>query len=161
MPRPEEWKDIPGYEGLYQASTYGRVKRLSHYIQRNGRAALLKELILKPERCKSTGYLYVNLSSGGHVQHCTVHRLIALTFIPNPDELPQVNHRDEQRTNNAVDNLEWCDQTYNTHYGACISKISTAKMGSKTGPSNPFYGKHHTPETRAKISATMKKRRAT
>ena len=109
--RIEIWKDIPQYEGLYQASTFGRIKSLS----KCGR----KEVIMKP-RLGKDGYFYVNLSRppkrSNDLKSYAVHRLIAITFLPNPDELPQVNHKDEIKTNNNLENLEWCTSMYNWHY---------------------------------------------
>lgn len=122
----EIWKDIPGYEGYYQASTLGKIKRLDTYVLFNGVAALRKGGIIKPNNAK--GYEVVNLSKDGKLTRCGVHRLVALTFIPNPNNLPQVNHKDENPANNCVDNLEWCDAKYNRNYGTAIergaSKIS-------------------------------------
>lgn len=101
----EIWKDIEGYEGLYQVSNYGRVKSLN---KRKGR-------ILKPAKDKG-GYLRVALHKQGTQKHYKIHRLVAQAFIPNPQNLPQVNHKDENPTNNTVQNLEWCDCQYNIDY---------------------------------------------
>lgn len=103
----EIWKDIEGYEGKYQVSNYGNVKSLNYY--RTGKERLLKP-ILKP-----TGYLCVGLCKP--LKMYLIHRLVAKAFIHNPDNLPQVNHKDENQTNNHVDNLEWCTQLYNLNYG--------------------------------------------
>ena len=102
----EEWRDIEGYEGLYQVSNYGRVKSLKH----------LDELVLKPSK-KRNGYLGVVLCENGNTHSFGVHRLVAEVFIPNPQNLPQVNHKDEDKTNNRVENLEWCSSKYNVNYG--------------------------------------------
>lgn len=101
----EEWKDIDGYEGLYQISNLGRVKSLKFG----------KEKILKPKKGK--GYLRIGLCKKGKYKHYYVHRLVASTFIENPYNLPQVNHKNEDKTNNSVDNLEWCTSKYNINYG--------------------------------------------
>lgn len=89
--------------GRYQVSNLGRVKSLIGH-----------EKILKPEI--RTGYYAVNLSKNNKQKSKRIHRLVAETFIPNPDNLPQVNHKDENKLNNNVANLEWCDNTYNSHY---------------------------------------------
>jgi len=94
----EEWKDIPGYEGLYEVSNLGRVRR-------NGK-------ILKPSKNRY-GYFQLVLSKDGTKRTFTIHRLVAYAFINNPDNLPCINHKDEDKTNNAVNNLEWCDSRYN------------------------------------------------
>ena len=107
----EEWKDIKDYEGLYQISNLGRVKSL-HFN---------KELLLKP-RLTGRGYYQVDLQKDKNIKHCLVHRLVATCFIPNPKNLPYVNHKDEDKTNNQADNLEWCTQKYNIHYGTGLER---------------------------------------
>ena len=113
----EFWKDIPGYEGLYEVNNEGKVKRLERVIIRsNGRLQVIEEKILTPKVDKD-GYLFVGLRKDGVRRHLKVHRLVALTFIPNPESLPQVNHKDEDKANNKVENLEWCTAEYNINYG--------------------------------------------
>ena len=110
----EVWKDIVGYEGLYQVSDWGNVRSLNY--NHTGKTRLLK-----PAK-DSRGYLYVCLSKGGKQKFMSVHRLVAKAFIPNPLNLPVINHRDENPANNVVDNLEWCTQKYNVNYGTCGAK---------------------------------------
>ena len=102
----EIWNNIEGYEGLYQISNQGRVKSLKQG----------KERILKPAN-NGKGYLQVQLYKNGEKKMCLIHRLVALTFIPNPQNLPQVNHKTEDKTDNRVENLEWCSSKYNMNYG--------------------------------------------
>ena len=109
----EIFKDIKDYEGLYQISNFGRVKSVSR--KRIDRNQILEERILK-QRKKENGYLIVNLSKLDIDKKMYVHRLVAQTFIPNPNNLQQVNHKDENKMNNKVDNLEWCTQRYNSNY---------------------------------------------
>lgn len=104
----EEWRTICGYEGLYQVSNYGKVKSLKYD----------KEKILKFGK-KKNGYLFVILCKEGKKKQFLVHRLVVNAFIPNPSSLPCVNHKDENKTNNQVDNLEWCTYQYNIKYGTC------------------------------------------
>lgn len=112
----EIWKDIEGFEGLYQISTLGRVKSLPKYTYSKGYPQLRKEKILKPGYTgKNRCYATVRLNDGKGYK---VHRLVAQAFIPNPDNLPQVNHKDENPFNNNVDNLEWCSNQYNVKYSA-------------------------------------------
>lgn len=99
----EIWRDIKGYEGLYQVSNEGMVKSL-----RNNKILSLF--------ANHKGYLQVYLTKNGEKKGFLVHRLVAKTFIPNPQNLPQVNHKDEDKTNNKVENLEWCTNDYNINY---------------------------------------------
>ena len=107
----EVWKDIRGYEGYYQVSNLGRVKNIK--FNRS-----LKQSY------DSYGYLIVVLSKDGCHRTRTVHRLVAETFIPNENKHKQVNHKDENKQNNNVENLEWCDNKYNCNYGSRNKKIS-------------------------------------
>ena len=107
----EIWKDIKGYEGLYQVSNLGKVKSLLGW---NGKTYYKREKILKPYIQK--GYLRVNLFKKNKGNKYLVHRLVAETFIPNPNKLPEVNHKDENPGNCGVSNLEWCTRLYNIQY---------------------------------------------
>ena len=109
----EIWCRIKGYEGLYEVSNFGRVKSIGYG----------KERILKPLR-NTRGYLQVNLWKNGEKKTYRVHRLVAQTFIPNPDNLQEVNHKDENKENNSVMNLEWCDRKSNCNYGTRNKRIS-------------------------------------
>ena len=120
----EQWKDIEGYEGVYQISTNGRVKSLGRVIYRkdsNKVARFTKNKIrkLKTDKC---GYKFINLSKNGISKNFLIHRLVASAFIPNPNKLPEVNHKDENKTNNNVSNLEWCDRQYNISYGTFLER---------------------------------------
>ena len=119
----EIWKDIKGYEGLYQISNFGNVKRLQHeeHNCRQGHR-VLKERLKNPSFDKK-GYLQVSLSKNNKRITRRVHRLVAEVFISNPNEYPMINHKDENKTNNNVNNLEWCDARYNVNYS--ISKRKT------------------------------------
>ena len=97
----EIWKDIAGYEGLYQVSNLGRVKSL-----KKGRWGTGKERILKPAK-DGNGYLFVKLCKDGNSKMYHIHRLVADAFIPNPDNLPTVDHINRDRTDNRVENLRW------------------------------------------------------
>ena len=119
----EIWKDIEGYENLYQVSNLGRVKALGNGGSKNSKFS--SERILKT--CEIKGYLRVTLSKDGKQKQYSVHRLVAQAFLQNPDNLPQVNHKDEDKTNNRVDNLEWCSAKYNNNYGTRIQRITEKK----------------------------------
>ena len=112
----EEWRPIEGYEGLYEVSNTGQVRSFDRYVKySNGRIHLHKGKVLSPIKDRD-GYLQVNLCYSGRINSIKIHRLVAQAFIPNPDNLPQVNHKDEVKTNNNVDNLEWCDSKYNNNF---------------------------------------------
>lgn len=111
----EIWKDVEGYEKLYQVSNLGRVKSLGNGGSKNSKFS--SERILKLKSNKVTGYLYVRLSKDGKQKHYSIHRLVALAFLPNPNNFPQINHKDEDKKNNTLQNLEWCSAEYNNNYG--------------------------------------------
>lgn len=118
----EIWKDIDGYEGSYQISNYGRVKSVERRSKKsNGLLMLVKERICKQYSCR--GYMYVCLSKDGEQHKKKVHRLVASSFIPNPNNHPDVNHKDEILSNNNVSNLEWCTKEYNRHYGTGLLRM--------------------------------------
>ena len=131
----EEWRPVVGYEGLYEVSNTGQIRSFDRYVKySNGRIHLHKGKVLSPIKDKD-GYLQVNLCYNGKIHQIKVHRIVAQAFIPNPNNLPQVNHKDEDKTNNSVDNLEWCTVKYNNNYGSRKDKaIDTAiKNGYWTG----------------------------
>ena len=107
-------KDVVGYEGLYAVTSCGKVWSYQ------------SKKFLKP-MVATNGYFYVNLYKEGQHKHYNIHRLVATAYLPNPENLPQVNHKDECKTNNCLQNLEWCDAKYNINYGNCIEKISNSK----------------------------------
>lgn len=107
----EIWKDINGYEGLYQISNLGNVKSIQYFNHANNkiypRNKLLKPLI------NEKGYFRVDLFKLGKTKRCRIHRLVAEAFIPNLNNFPEVNHIDGNKSNNRVDNLEWCTHKHN------------------------------------------------
>ena len=115
----EIWKDIKGYEELYQVSDLGRVRSF-----KSGKWQTLKN------RLTPRGYYLVTLYKDGKATNKWVHKLVAQAFIPNPNNLPQVNHKDEDKLNNAASNLEWCTAKYNINYGEG-AKIRMKKIKSK------------------------------
>jgi hypothetical protein len=111
----EIWKDIKGYENLYKVSNLGNI------------ISLKTNKILKPNK-GSNGYLLVHLYNNGiRSKHLLIHRLVAEAFLPNPNNYPQVNHKDYDRTNNRVENLEWCSPIQNLEYSNVIYKASLRK----------------------------------
>lgn len=122
----EKWKTIGGYEGLYEVSNQGRVKSLER-VDCRGRKR--KERVLKPQKLR-TNHLLVCLYKNGLGKQFLVHRLVAQAFIENPDNLPEVNHRDENPSNNSAENLEWCTPKYNTNYGTGIQRMREKQLNS-------------------------------
>lgn len=102
-----KWKDIVGYENEYQINQFGEIRTLKDSPK------LKKYDVLKPQISKRNGYVYQMLYKNGKEKLLRVHRLVAMAFLPNPNNLPQVNHKDGNKQNNSVDNLEWCEQSYN------------------------------------------------
>ena len=131
----KEYRPIPGFE-KYGITMDGEVKHL-----RTGH-------IKTPGLNKTGGYYVVNLyDADGRARRPLVHRLVALTYIPNPDNLPQVNHKDENKLNNHVDNLEWCTASYNLNYGTRLQRISE----KNTGQTRSYHGGGHTKKPIAQI----------
>lgn len=121
MDNEEIWKDVLGFEGRYQVSNLGNVRSLNYR-----RRGYIK--VLSPET-DLNGYLCVTLYSGHCKQHRKmVHRLVGESHIPNPDNLPQINHKDEDKKNNRVENLEWCTCKYNINYGTGHDKTVKAAL---------------------------------
>jgi hypothetical protein len=118
----EIWKDIIGYEGCYQVSNLGNVKSLNY--MHTGREKILKT------KQKKNGYMHINLCKDGVTKTHSIHMLVAETFIPNTDNLPQVNHKDEVKSNNCVDNLEWCTIEYNNKYGTHIQRCANSNRNN-------------------------------
>lgn len=108
----EKWKDIKNYEGFYQISNLGRVKSL---IFRNNVCNIKKEKILKPTD-NGNGYLIVSLHKNKNRKVFYIHRLVGQTFIENKEHLKEINHKDGNRKNNNIDNLEWCNRKYNVEH---------------------------------------------
>lgn len=118
----EVWKAVLGYEGLYEISNYGNVKALNY------KCLGIVKIIRQSTSCY--GYKVVGLSKNGKTKQFFVHRLVAIAFVPNPNGYPIVNHKDENKTNNNEDNLEWCTNKYNLNYGSAREKMVRGKRKS-------------------------------
>lgn len=127
----EIWKPINGFEGLYEVSNTGLVRSMDRVIvTKRGVKKPLKGKILKPNM--NDGYAYICLSKDGKELKYKAHRLVAEAFIPNPDNLPYINHKNECKSDNRVENLEWCTKWYNEHYGTFHEK-SVTNLRKKLG----------------------------
>ncbi len=126
----EIWVDVKDYEGLYQVSNCGRIKSLERYEQCGNHLRIRRERILKPI-INDYGYIVVNLFKKRKITQYQVHRLVAEAFIPNPYDLPEVNHKDEDTKNNSVFNLEWCTHYYNINYGTRTKRATETQLNRK------------------------------
>ncbi len=139
----EEWKDIKGYEGLYQVSNWGNVRSVFRYVKSGNGYRKVRERILKTYLAGlERDYHYINLHKNNKKEPFSVHRLVAEAFIPNSDNLPQVNHKDEDKTNNKVENLEWCTSQYNNTYNdrhlKCANKVKESNTIRSGKPINQY-----------------------
>lgn len=147
-----EWRAIKGFEGAYEVSNDGQVRSLPREV--NGRGNFPRR---RPGKLKKAvdvhGYLYYSLSEGGKDRRYAAHRLVAEAFIPNPEGKPEVNHKDGNKHNNSVDNLEWVTRTENHRHAIAHGLWS---QYDRAGKRNPMYGKHHKDSTKEKIGAVHK-----
>lgn len=127
----EKWKYIPGYENFYQISNMGRIKSLERKVKCKNGYRTVKERILKPVKV-GVGYLMVPLNKDGKIKLYLIHRLVAYSFIQN-DSLfkTDINHKNEIKSDNRAENLEWCTKEYNNNYGTRNEKSSKSKINGK------------------------------
>lgn len=122
----EIWRSVTGYEGLYEVSNFGRVRSLDRYVKHgryNDTSLALKKGRILSEKDNGHGYKIVHLTINRQTKDFYVHRLVAIAFLENKNNLPEVNHIDENRNNNCLDNLEWCTSKYNSNYGNHIKTL--------------------------------------
>jgi len=135
----EIWKSVKGYEGLYEVSNFGRMKSLSKKVRNGANSYCVRKEIILTGTISNKGYVKVILVKDGQKQQYSVHRIVMMMFVPNPNNMPQVNHLDTNKQNNAVSNLEWCDGSRNMKH-ACKNGLRdflkgethpTAKLSTK------------------------------
>ena len=132
-PPNEEWRNVVGYEGYYMVSNMGRIATLSHTVDfisiydgvEVKKTFKAKQCLRKLHQGKH-GYMECTLRDSKRTKLMKVHRIVAEAFIPNPQSLPSVNHKDEDKTNNKVENLEWCTCLYNANYGTRNKRLKTS-----------------------------------
>lgn len=127
------WKDIPDYEGLYQASEAGEIRSVDRVIVRKDGIVQKHEGRILSPATNASGYFNVSLRKDGKARSFLVSRLIALTFLQNPYGLPEVNHINEIKTDNRIENLEWIDRIGNCNHGTRNSRHSKCMKGKYTG----------------------------
>ena len=123
----EIWRDVKGYEGFYQVSNIGRVRSIKRKICTKGHVRYCNRVIILKQRESKKGYYYVELCKDLQKKGKFIQTLVAEVFIPNPNNLPIVNHKSEDKHDNRVENLEWCTYTYNNSYGSLAAKIEAKK----------------------------------
>ena len=129
----EKFKPVQGYAGIYEISNLGRVKSLSRVVERkDGNSRVTEDRIILPFLTKC-GYHQIVLCKDGVRKKHYIHRLVANAFIENPNKLPIINHKDENKLNNRVDNLEWCSAYYNLRYGKMQAKLVKIRVLDSKG----------------------------
>lgn len=130
-PAVETWRPIDCYEGLYEVSSLGRVRSLDRYIDAIDKYGNTLHLFFSSRILKQwhmlNGYVKVELHKDGKGKQYLVHRVVAQAFIPNPDNLPEINHKDRNIANNIVSNLEWCDRLYNIRYDGAVERAASTR----------------------------------
>jgi hypothetical protein len=139
-----EWRDVKGYEGLYKVSDCGEI--MSYNFYRSKSPKILSQTF------NTSGYLGVTLSKNNIARRFLVHRIVAEAFIPNENNLEMVNHKDEDKTNNHVENLEWCTRSYNQLYSMKLHPERNAEFGSRFR--NKITGESTSPFTRKGVAHT-------
>ena len=155
MPDVEIWKDIKGYEGLYQVSNKGRVKSLNRYANNNGTLQFRPERILKQniQKAGRSRRCTVALSKKSKIKRIRVHRLVAEAFIPNPENKPQIDHIDTNMENNNVENLRWVTHKEN------MNNPLTRKRHSEVKKGHPYWGLGISKEERMENGRIYRERR--
>ena len=123
----EQWREVPGYNGRYKVSNFGRIKQMAGFAGKWGNKYPVKEIILST-RLDTNGYVTVVMRDPNNISHTQlVHRLIALAFIPNPNNYPVINHLNEIKSDNRIENLEWCTVEHNANWGTKNHRVSVKR----------------------------------
>lgn len=132
MTKEENWKDILGYEGFYQVSNLGRVRSVDRIVKGVFGSIQHKKSVILAPAMNAAGYYFVVLTKNAKGKAFRVHRLVAEAFIPNPCNYPIINHKDENKLNNNVNNLEWCTYSYNTTYNNSMARRQNTKNKNRS-----------------------------
>lgn len=153
----EIWKDIPGYEGRYQVSNLGRVKSLARETFTGVYMRQLPETVKIPQKHNNGNYRSVVLSKEGKKTTRLIHRLVAEAFIPNPDDKPEIDHKDGDPTNNNANNLRWVTHKENDNFPIHRQRLSEATKGCKSSQWGKFGKLHHNsiPVVRISLDGTV------
>lgn len=135
----EKWRPVPTLESFYEISNLGRIKSLERSIVRKDGKPMTYPSRIKKQHFDKDGYKMTSLTAEGIKTKVAVHRLVAIAFIPNPDNYPQVNHKDGNKVNNCVDNLEWCNASQNNYHAYRLGLASN--KGEKNGASKLTHKK--------------------
>lgn len=133
MPCSEIWKDIPEFGGAYQVSSYGRVRSIDRFVKASYGSEQFRQGKDITPHLTPNGYLAVSIRYNRKTYNFYLHRLVARAFVDNPHSYNEVNHIDEDKTNNHFNNLEWCSHLYNIRYGSTRAKISRARLAKGYG----------------------------
>lgn len=150
----EIWKDVEGFEGLYQVSNLGRVKSFGY----GKKERILKQKQIGPGYKDDKGYYGVNLSKNNVLYYKSVHRLVAIAFVPNPDNKPEVCHKDEDKHNNCADNLIWGTHKENCNYPLYLIRQKESQAGKQAGEKNGMYGRKRTEKEKEGIRRANSKK---
>lgn len=153
----EEWRNIPEYEGLYRVSNAGRVESLyRNILSKDGKRKSIKGRVMINQKC-SNGYLFVALSKNGKTSMRLIHRLVALAFVKGFQDGKEVNHINEDKTDNRASNLEWITHQSNSVHGTKIERTQKTfkDRGVSKGANNPMFGKFGSMNPRSKKIAQM------
>lgn len=147
----EIWKDVKGYEGIYQISTLGHIRSINRKhicVSRSGNKFSRPRTGREMRPGVSAGYFRISLSAYGIYEHFYIHRLVAFAFIPNPENKPCVNHKDGDRMNNCVANLEWCTYAENSQHAVMVGLI---RSGYSDPTRKKLFGKNNASSKRVKV----------
>lgn len=140
MDKKEIWRDVVGFENLYKVSNFGNVISIEREVPNGPCTTRIVPSTTLSKLDNGKGYITVTLSKGCTPKKYYIHRLVATAFLPNPNSFKEINHKDENKSNNHLSNLEWCTSSYNKRYGTCIKRLIETRNKNKRGSyEKPVY----------------------